>query len=135
MLDAKPADTIAYEKFPATRAVVNRLPGAKDRVRFMRLAPGGGELSRHADITDREAGTKNGAIVRLHIPIITSPLVEFSSWDHRGKHTVMAMQERGLYYLDQRKPHAVANRDEKVERIHLVVDTVANDELRALLVS
>lgn len=136
LLDAKPTETTAAREFPITNSIVaGRIPGAKDRVRFMRLAPGGGELTRHADITDREAGTKDGAVVRLHIPIFTSPLVEFSSWDHRGQHKTMAMRERGLYYLDQRKPHAVVNRDQERERIHLVVDTLSNADLRSMLVS
>jgi hypothetical protein len=136
LLDAQPSETIAMCHFPITRSIVeSRIPGGKDRVRFMRLAPGGGELARHADITDRDAGTKDGTVVRLHIPIFTSQLVEFSSWDHRGNHKTMAMHERGLYYLDQRKPHAVVNRDQERERIHLVIDTFSNEQLRSMLVA
>jgi hypothetical protein len=133
LLDNKPEPTVAAEKFPKTMAIVDRLPGLKDRVRFMRLSAGGGELGRHADITDRDAGTRDGAVCRLHVPIVTSDAVEFSGWDHRGNHHTLRMRERGLYYLDQRKPHAVVNNDPTAERIHLVVDTLANGDLRKLL--
>jgi len=129
---AKPADTTAAPLFPSTLAVVARVPGAKDRVRFMRLAAEGGELTRHADITDREAGTKPGAVARVHIPLVTSGQVAFCAWDARGRPIVEYLKERGLYYLDQRKPHAVQNSGQE-DRIHLVIDTHVTPELREWL--
>lgn len=126
-------DTIAARFFPITVNVVKRIPGSKERVRFMRLASLGGELSRHADVTDREAGTADGCVTRLHIPLVTHEDVLFESWGLRGEHHQMHFATSGLYYLDQRKPHRVVNRS-PVERIHLVVDTYSSQELRDLMV-
>ena len=126
------SDTVALEKFPETMKVVAKLPGEKERVRFMKLKANVGELSRHADITDREAGTKDGAIVRLHIPIVTHPEVVFTSWDLSGKEVKLSMPERSLCYIDTRKPHRAKNTS-SVDRIHLVVDLRASEDIRKLL--
>jgi hypothetical protein len=125
-------NTRAAASFPGTLRVVNRIPGAKERVRFMRLGPAGGELARHADITDREAGTQDGRVVRLHIPLLTHQDVLFEGWGLRGEHQEMHFAAGGLYYLDQRKPHRVLNRS-SLERIHLVVDTYSSQVLRDLM--
>jgi quercetin dioxygenase-like cupin family protein len=42
------------------------------------------------------------------------------------------MREGEAWYLDLNLPHAVANRG-RTDRIHLVVDCVVNDWVRALL--
>ena len=125
-------DTIAARCFPRTMRIVRRIPGSKERIRFMRLAPHGGELARHADITDRAAGTRDGYVARLHIPLVTHKNVFFESWGLRGEHQKMHFAAGSLNYLDQRKPHRVVNRS-SVERIHLVVDTYSSQELRDLL--
>lgn len=122
--------TTAAPHFPGTLELLKRLPVADfQRVRFMRLSGGGGELTRHADITDPEAGTADGKIARLHIPIITNPGCLFRSWTLSGEEVRLHMPERGLSYIDTRKPHAVIN-PEAVERVHLVVDAVSGPELR-----
>lgn len=129
-MEAKPCNTAAARSFKRTLGIVNqRIPGIKDRVRFMRLS-GGGELTRHADITNKEAGTQDGQFVRLHIPLRTTDAVTFMGWDARGKKIECHFKERGLYYLDQRKPHAVVNKDPALDRIHLVLDVHSNLELR-----
>ena len=97
--------------------------GRFDRVRFMKLEAGG-ELSRHADITDREAGVKKGKVMRVHIPIYTNENVTFYAWDIRGERITKVLEEGKVYYLDQRKPHRVTNRSDK-ERVHLVIDVIA----------
>ena len=123
-------ETRIAAEFPAALAAAAKIPGVKERLRFMRLAPGG-ELSRHADITDRNAGLANGRIARLHIPIVSNPLVVFEGWDQRGQRHGLYFAERGLFYLDQRKPHRVRNSSDQ-ERIHLVVDVFSSPALRAL---
>lgn len=127
------------ERFPATLELVRSLSfGASaglDRVRFMRLAAGG-ELTRHADITDRDAGVANGRIARLHVPIITNPGVVFQAWDARGSLLEKRLPEGCLAYLDQRKPHAVRNAGRIAgigDRIHLVIDCVSNPKLREMI--
>jgi hypothetical protein len=132
LLKATCADTLIAGYFPATMRVVARLPGRRERVRFMRLSPHRGELSRHADVTDREAGIRSGCVTRLHLPIATHEDVLFESWGLRGEHYRMHFAEGGLYYLDQRKPHRVVNRS-PFERVHLVVDIYATAKIRELM--
>lgn len=132
LLDATCEDTVAAKHFPQTLAAVGRIPGVKDRVRMMRLAAKGGELARHADITLRDAGVGDGKLARLHISLRTNPAVTFKQWDARGAEHVRHFPERSLFYLDQRKPHAVQNPGE-CERTHLVVDVSSGPELRARL--
>lgn len=125
--------TKAAPHFPGTLGLIDRIPHAGlQRVRFMRLSGGGGELTRHADITDPEAGTADGRIARLHIPIKTNPGCLFRSWALDGEEVRLHMPERGLSYIDTRKPHAVINPAE-VERIHLVIDAVSSPGLREWL--
>jgi hypothetical protein len=121
--------TTAAPEFPMTLEVVRDLAPAVDRVRFMRLT-GEGELTRHADITDRTAGTRDGQVARLHIPIRSHEQVRFQAWSHRGVRIERTPHERALYYLDMRKPHAVQNQDPVRDRIHLVVDVVVDATLR-----
>lgn len=126
-------DTPIRKDFRYLNEVINRIPTEKvHRIRFMRLAPGGGELSRHTDQVDPDLGVKDGRIMRLHIPVKTNPNVVFTSWDMHGiKHTVN-MKEGELWYLDIRKPHMAVNGGDE-ERIHLVLDIEANDDCRRLL--
>src|SRR5204863_8036626 len=107
-------------------------PAGFERVRFMQLRPTGA-LSRHADITDRDAGTADGKIARLHLPITTSPACVFHAWTARGDLLERHLEADRLHYLDTRKPHAVENADPMVWRKHLVIDAVADARLRALL--
>ena len=130
MLTETSAWTTAVDKFPITQKIVqSKFAGSvPDRVRFMRLTKGKGELSRHADITDREAGVQEGRVVRLHIPIYTNPNVIFNSWTHKGERTEANMSEGSLWYLDVRKPHTAVNHGEE-DRVHLVMDFFASREL------
>lgn len=132
-LGARPTDTFMYDRFPMVREIVDRIPGKKDRVRFMRLAAENGELSRHADVTDREAGVADGKVVRLHIPVITNDAVRFSAWGARGEKITITPKPGCLLYLDQRKPHAVVNKG-RTERVHLVVDAFSSAALREWLI-
>lgn len=125
--------TKAASHFPHTLSILDRIPHqGVQRVRFMRLSGGGGELTRHADITDPEAGTADGKIARLHVPIRTDPRCLFRSWMLNGEELRLHMPERGLSYIDTRKPHAVINPAE-AERIHLVIDAVSGPGLREWL--
>lgn len=135
LMTAKPRWTSIAKQFPATRRIVDDLGLQLDRVRFMRLRSKDGELSRHADITDREAGVRDGFITRLHVPIRTSDAVTFFGWTARGKKISVSFPERALCYLDQRKPHAVKNTDPALDRIHLVVDCFADAKMRKLIAS
>lgn len=121
-------ETRLAQRFPTVWDAIHRIPRDHfERVRFMRLAEKKGELSRHADITDRYAGLAPNKVARLHIPIYTSPLVKFRAWDHRGDFLEEKMTEGSIWYLDTRKPHSVVNEGDIV-RVHLVVDVVCNKD-------
>ncbi|MFD7157947.1 aspartyl/asparaginyl beta-hydroxylase domain-containing protein [Kribbella sp. NPDC059898] len=103
-----------------------------ERVRLLRMAGRGGKggkLGRHTDITDRNAGTRDGQIVRFHIPLITDPRIVMHSWDLTGRERATHLQPWRCYYLDARKPHAVTN-PTGVDRVHLVVDVVSDETVR-----
>jgi hypothetical protein len=131
-LDSVCTTTLAAKHFPVAMSVAKRIPGKKQRVRLMRLSASGGELTRHSDITDKEAGAAIGKLARLHIPIVTSRDCLFRSWWLDGKEHQFHLPELALCYLDTRKPHAVVNNG-KSERIHLVVDTFVTPELQELI--
>ena len=131
-LEATARPTSAAEHFRLAGLIVDRIPGRKQRVRLMRLSAKGGELTRHSDITDPEAGTANGQIARLHIPLASPESCLFRGWSLEGREHRIHFPERALCYLDTRKPHAVINPGE-ADRIHLVIDTYSSPELRGLI--
>lgn len=99
-----------------------------ERVRLLKMNAGG-KLGRHTDITDRAGGTRDGQIVRFHIPLITDPSIKLITWDLDGSRTETHLKQWHMYYLDARKPHAVTN-PSSVNRIHLVVDAVSSPAIR-----
>ena len=111
---------------------LDQLPGRFDRVRFMTLKPGGGELSRHTDQTDPTWGTTNGKMVRFHMPLKTNDKVVFTSWDNNGIKHVHNMKKGECWFLDTRRPHTAINGGDDI-RIHLVADVWANEDVRDLL--
>lgn len=126
------SDTPLAAALPAVGALAQLVPGAKQRVRLMRLGGNRGELSRHADITDKEAGIADGRVARVHLPLRSSPGVRFASWGLDGSRREGHMTVGRAWYLDTRKPHAAVNNGSG-ERIHLVVDTYSSGALRELL--
>lgn len=132
MLD-KLVDTSLMKKFPEVFYILTFLHIKKtERIRFMRLAPGGGELTRHTDLISDKFGTHDNGIVRLHVPIVTNPDVKFRMWDYNGDAVEFNMDVGDLCYLDARKPHSAVNGG-KTDRVHLVIDAYCTPELRKLL--
>ena len=123
------APTPAAKALPTVWELAQSIPGKLERVRLMRLRASNGELTRHADITDRDAGTANGRIARFHIPLQTAPGCLFSGWELSGNQVQLHFPAGSLFYLDIRKPHAVKNTSQ-VNRIHLVVDVACNAQTR-----
>ena len=119
-------ETSAFLAFPSVHTLLNKLGCETQRIRFMRVRAEDGGLSRHADITDKEAGATVGKIARLHIPIQTNPECLFKAWDLDGTPRSEHLPSGSLWYLDTRKPHAVSNKHGSLDRIHLVVDAVVN---------
>ena len=132
MLSAPCEDTPLRWALPELEPLLALVPGEHQRVRLMRLQPGGGELTRHADITDPEAGTGPGKVLRIHLPLITNPQVLFTSWRLNGERHQAWMPPGSAVYLDTRKPHTAVNRGER-ERVHLVVDAYSSPALLDLL--
>lgn len=125
-------DTPLYAQFPEVRQLLSFLDGEVHRVRFMQLAPGGGELQRHTDQVDPDAGNSLGALARLHFPLVTNDKVIFSTWnkDDKEEHYHYGFGE--CWVIDTRKPHKAVNGGSE-NRIHLVVDTVVTPKLERMI--
>jgi Aspartyl/Asparaginyl beta-hydroxylase len=130
----KMQDTALRSKLRAIDAMHESISSLTNvhRIRLMQLAPGGGELQRHTDQTDKDSGVDDGKLMRFHYPIVTNDRVIFTSWDMRGQQQSVNMCAGEVWYLDTRKPHRAVNGGDSV-RIHLVVDVEANDAVRSLL--
>jgi hypothetical protein len=125
-------DTEMRALFPEVEKILEHIPGVYHRIRFMRLKPGGGELQRHTDQVEPDAGVRDERLIRLHVPIKTNPRVEFSAWNCDGEKRSTNMVQGSTWYLDIRKPHTAINHGDD-ERIHLVIDVESNEKLRTLL--
>lgn len=116
------ADTPLMALVPAMRGAVAALRCPVQSVRLMRLGPGSAILP-HDDLDlAAEAGR-----ARLHLPITTNPGVRFVL---NGAAVPMAIGE--LWYLRLRDRHAAVN-EGTTDRVHLVIDVIANDWLLAML--
>jgi hypothetical protein len=93
------------------RAQLARLDTGLRSARLLRLGPGG-FIREHRDHDLAEPG----ADLRIHVPIVTDPLVDFVLDGRR-----VPMQAGECWFLDLSRPHRVENHG-GVARIHLVVD-------------
>lgn len=125
-------DSPLRAKLPEFEPLIDALPGRKQRIRLMRLKPRGGEIYRHTDIQDQDAGIDEGKLIRVHIPIVTNESVKFECWDLRGASETKHMTAGEAWYMDVRKPHRVENYG-KTDRIHLVIDVESNESLRRMI--
>ena len=125
-------DTELRKEFPLVEDILSSFKTEIHRVRFMNLKPGDGELERHTAQVDPDLGISNGRLMRVHIPIVTNSKVEFTSWGITGSKTIVNMEEGHCWYLDIRKPHRAINGGNSW-RTHLVIDVVANEQVRGLL--
>ena len=117
-------DTPFLERCPYVRELLATLRCPLQAVRFLRLKAGS-VIKEHRDY---ELGFEDGE-VRLHIPVITNPEVEFVLNQVR-----IVMNEGECWYLNVNLPHCVANRG-PADRIHLVIDCVVNDWLHDQLLA
>jgi len=131
-VEFKLQDTELRKMFPEVEELLRWLPGRPHRIRFMNLAPGGGELQRHTDQVDPDAGVEDYKLMRFHFPIVTNDECLFSQWDYKAERVSCHMNVGECWYLDVRKPHQAINDGEDM-RTHLVVDIEACDEVRALI--
>jgi len=125
-------DTKLRKEFPEVEQILGYLQAVPHRIRFMNLTAGGGELQRHTDQVDPDAGILNNKLMRIHIPIVTNDKVIFEQWDCDGKNVKGHMSLGECWYLDVRKPHRAVNGGDTL-RTHLVIDVEANEYIRGLL--
>ena len=131
-VEFKLQDTELRKMFPEVEDLLKMLPGKPHRIRFMNLSPGGGELERHTDQVDPDAGVQDGKLMRFHFPIVTNKDVIFNQWDWNAKPVEVNMKIGECWYIDVRKPHRAINGGTEM-RTHLVVDIEANEKVRALI--
>ena len=116
------ADTPVMLRCPHLAAATGMLRCPLKSVRLLKLSAG----SHIREHRDQDLGWDAGE-VRLHVPIITHPEVDFFL---NGRRVVM--REGECWYLDLGLPHRVQNRG-TTDRIHLVIDCLLNDWLRATI--
>jgi mannose-6-phosphate isomerase-like protein (cupin superfamily) len=117
---ASVADTGLMRACPGIAAALGRLRCPLRAVRLLRLAAG----STIREHRDEDLRFEDGE-ARLHIPLVTSPAVEFYVDGER-----LLMEPGECWYIDFSRPHRVQNRGDR-ERIHLVVDCGVNEWLAA----
>jgi quercetin dioxygenase-like cupin family protein len=116
------ADTPMLEACPYYRHVLGSFAAPLQAVRLMRLAPGS-VIKEHADNDlSVEAGT-----VRLHIPVVTNPQVEFYLNRRR-----VELEAGSCWYLRLSDPHSVVNNG-NADRVHMVIDAAVNEWVTSLL--
>jgi hypothetical protein len=115
-------DTAALEEAPALRAALAAFACPLTSARLLRLGAGA-QIREHRDYN---IGLAFGE-VRLHTPLVTGPGVEFVL---AGR--PLHMRPGEWWYVDVTELHQVRNPG-PAARIHLVVDCVVDDWLRALL--
>lgn len=114
-----PTDALLHAPYFAEMLDELRCP--KRVVRLLSLPPGG-RIEEH---TDAWANFYCGTL-RLHVPIVTHPDVEFVIDGERAQ-----WQAGELWYGDFSLPHHVIN-NSPIHRVHLVVDVEINDFLLGL---
>lgn len=112
------ADTEILARCDYVREILEKVECEKEAVRFMMLGAG----ARIREHKDYFMGFEDG-VIRLHIPVVTNPQVEFYLGDKR-----IEMREGELWYLDFSQKHRVENNG-ATDRIHLVMDCKVNDWL------
>jgi aspartyl/asparaginyl beta-hydroxylase (cupin superfamily) len=79
---------------------------------------------RRSQHRDYDLGIEDGH-ARVHVPIVTNPLVEFYLDEQ-----LVEMREGEAWYLNLNLFHRVENKGSD-DRVHLVIDCIVNDWLRA----
>ncbi len=115
-------DTPMLANSPYFREVLDTFQCPLQAVRLMRLTPG----SRIKEHTDLELSIEEGT-ARIHIPVVTNAEVEFYLNGSR-----VIMEAGSAWYLRLSDPHRVHNKG-ATDRVHLVIDAVANDWVRDAL--
>jgi hypothetical protein len=116
------ADTAVLERCCYLKEVMGAFECSLETVRLLKLGAG----SRIREHRDFDLGCRYG-VVRVHVPVQTSPEIEFFLNGER-----VLMKEGECWYLDLSLPHRVENTG-TADRIHLVIDCVVNEWVRSLI--
>lgn len=111
-------DTIAMQ--PYIKSIIDEIGAPVLKVRILKLKSKK-SIAEHAD------NFQAGDIIRLHIPVVTHPLVEF--WLDGSRYYIPSEK---LLYLNVRKRHKVYN-GSHIDRIHIVIDVKQTPELIELV--
>jgi quercetin dioxygenase-like cupin family protein len=117
-------DTPMLKSCPYFRTVLDTFKCPLQAVRLMRLTPGS-VIKEH---TDHELSVEEGT-ARVHVPVVTSPDVEFYLNGMR-----VVLEAGSAWYLRLSDPHRVHNKG-VTDRVHLVIDATVNSWLIDLLVT
>lgn len=104
---------------PYIENIIDNLPSRKQRVRLMRLEKQT-KVFWHFDAGEN----MDGAVARLHIPVVTNEKVEFQI-----SHQDVKWNGGEFWYGDFSFPHRLRNGGEE-DRVHLVIDLEINEFLR-----
>ncbi|HXC54198.1 MAG TPA: aspartyl/asparaginyl beta-hydroxylase domain-containing protein [Rhizomicrobium sp.] len=115
-------DTPLLARCPNFAAVLARFACELQAVRLMRLTPGSAILEH----SDHDLSVEDGH-ARIHVAVATNPGVVFELNRRR-----VVLEAGSAWYLRLSDPHRVVNHG-ATDRVHLVIDTVANDWLREML--
>jgi hypothetical protein len=115
------ADTPLLAACPYFQEVIAAFHCPKQSVRLLRLGAG----SRIKEHRDHCLGFDDNQL-RIHIPVATSPEVEFYVSGER-----IVMREGEAWYISFNLPHRIYNGG-VTDRIHLVIDCEVNDWVRSV---
>jgi len=115
------APTEYLQACPYILELMSELGGTWGRSRLMGLAPGA-EVPAHVD-----SHYYWRTHIRIHIPVITNPAVEFTCGDQ-----TVHMAAGECWVFDSFQRHEVHNRGD-AHRVHLVIDTVGGKKLWELI--
>ncbi|MBK6381001.1 MAG: aspartyl/asparaginyl beta-hydroxylase domain-containing protein [Chitinophagaceae bacterium] len=114
-------DTVFLERSPYMQQVLQTFQCRLQAVRLLKLNAGS-SIKEHRDA---ELNFESGEI-RLHIPVLTDPGVEFILDKER-----LTLQEGECWYMNFNLPHAI-NNNSSVNRVHLVIDALVNDWVKEI---
>ena len=116
------ADTPVLTRCGYIQSVLSSFKCEMESVRLLKLSAG----SKILEHKDHKLSIEDEAI-RIHIPIITDPRVEFFVNNRR-----LVMNEGECWYINFNLPHRAHNRSD-IDRVHLVIDCVTNDWVRSII--
>lgn len=117
-------DTVFLESSPYLQQVLQTFQCPLQAVRLLKLNAGS-IIKEHRDA---ELNFESGEI-RLHIPVLTHPDVEFFLDKER-----LMLQEGECWYMNFNLPHSIQN-NSSINRVHLVIDALVNDWVKQLFSS